>query len=43
FVFKDRKLRRYFEKFWWYMPDPAWQPDTADFTPRERKLIQEGE
>lgn len=43
FVFKDRKLRRYFEKFWWYMPDPAWQPDTAGFTPRERKLIQDGE
>lgn len=42
-VFKDRKLRRYFTQFWWYMPDPDWLPDTSDFTPREWRLINEGE
>jgi len=43
YVFKDKKLQKYFSKFFWYMPDPAWKPDTADFTPREWKLINEGE
>lgn len=40
YVFKDKKLRKYFSQFWWYMPDPSWQPDTSDFTPREWKLIR---
>lgn len=43
YVFKDKKLRKYFNKFWWYMPDPAWKPTTDDFTPREWKLINDGE
>lgn len=43
YVFKDKKLKKYFSQFWWYMPDPSWQPDTSDFTPREWKLINEGE
>lgn len=43
YVFKDKKLQKYFSQFWWYMPDPQWQPDTSDFTPREWKLINEGE
>jgi len=40
YVFKDKKLRKYFSQFWWYMPDPSWQPDTSDFTPREWKLVR---
>lgn len=43
YVFKDKKLKKYFSQFWWYMPDPQWQPDTSDFTPREWKLINKGE
>jgi len=43
YVFKDKKLQKYFSQFWWYMPDPSWQADTSDFTPREWKLINEGE
>jgi hypothetical protein len=43
YVFKDKKLQKYFSQFWWYMPDPSWQPATTDFTPREWKLINEGE
>ena len=41
YVFKDRKLRKYFSQFWWYMPDADYQPSTADFTPREQKLVTE--
>ena len=43
YVFKDKKLQKYFSQFWWYMPDPSWQQSTADFTPREWKLINKGE
>ena len=43
YVFKDKKLQKYFSQFWWYMPDAQWKPDTSDFTPREWKLINEGE
>lgn len=43
YVFKDKKLQKYFSRFWWYMPDPSWQPNTDDFTPREWKLINQGE
>ena len=32
-----------FSRFWWYMPDPSWKPSTDDFTPREWKLINQGE
>ena len=42
YVFKKKSLYRRFSKFWWYMPDPHWQPSTADFTPREWRLIKEG-
>lgn len=42
YVFKDKKLQRYFSSLWWYMPDTQWQPSTSDFTTREWKLINEG-
>lgn len=31
-VFKDEKLKKYFESLWWYMPDPEYKDDTSDFT-----------
>ena len=43
YVFRDKKLQRYFSQFWWYMPDPQWKADTRDFTPREWQLINKGE
>ena len=39
YVFKDKTLQAYFNKLWWYMPDPTWQTSTADFTPHEWRLI----
>ena len=41
YIFKDKKLQRYFSQFWWYMPDVGYQPSTDDFTAREWKLIYE--
>ena len=43
YIFKDRKLQKYFSKFWWYMPDPNWNANTKDFTQREWRLINKGE
>ena len=40
YVFHNRRLRRYFKHLWWYMPDPAWEASTADFTPQELQLIE---
>ena len=41
YVFKKASLRKLFSKFWWYMPDPSYRPSTADFTPREWRLMRE--
>ena len=43
YVFKSKDLQKYFSQFWWYIPDASYQPSTDDFTPRERKLIEEYE
>jgi len=40
YVFKDAKLRAYFSKLWWYMPDPHWKMSDADFTAREREYLK---
>ncbi len=40
YVFKDKKLQDYFNKIWWYTPDPSWKQDTSDFTEREWRLIK---
>jgi len=32
YVFKDKRLRKYFESLWWYMPDPDYKDSTDDFT-----------
>ena len=42
YVFKDKGLQAYFNKIWWYMPDPSYVPSTDDFTPREWRLLNEG-
>jgi hypothetical protein len=39
YVFKSSKLRRYFSKLWWYMPDPNYQPAKSDITPNEQEAI----
>lgn len=31
-VFKDKRLKKYFEGLWWYMPDPNYKDSTDDFT-----------
>lgn len=41
YIFKDAELRSYFNKQWWYMPDPSWNGSTDDFRPNEWKLIKE--
>ena len=41
-VFKDERLREYFESLWWYMPDPAYKDSTVDFTPVDYEYIQAG-
>lgn len=40
YVFKDAKLQKYFNKLWWYMPDPQWKASTDDFTPSELERIE---
>lgn len=32
YVFKDKRLKKYFESLWWYMPDPDYKDSTDDFT-----------
>lgn len=41
-VFKDVRLRRFFESLWWYMPDPAYKDSTDDFTPVDYEYINAG-
>ncbi len=40
YVFRDKQLQAYFNKLFWYMPDPDWKASTEDFTPAERDLIK---
>lgn len=42
-VFRDARLRRFFESQWWYMPDPNYKDDTSDFTPVDHYYIQLGQ
>lgn len=41
YVFKDAKLRKYFESQWWYMPDPKWKPTENSFSEHEHDLLNE--
>ena len=38
-VFKDKRLREYFERLWWYMPDPTYKDNTDDFTPADWECV----
>lgn len=38
-IFKDKKLKNYFESQWWYMPDPSYDDSTKDFTEYEWKYV----
>lgn len=40
YVFKNKKLKAYFSKFWWYMPDKSWKPSTEDFNEEELNMIK---
>ena len=40
YVFKNAELKAFFEKQWWYMPDPSWEPSTKDFTEFEQGLLK---
>ena len=40
YVFKNAKLKAFFEKQWWYMPDPSWEASTNDFTKFEQGLLK---
>lgn len=40
YVFKNKKLKAYFSKLWWYMPNSSWQPSTNDFNKEERNMIK---
>ena len=38
-IFKDPKLKKFFESCWWYMPDPKYKDETKDFTPYDWEYI----
>lgn len=40
YIFKNKKLKAYFSKHWWYMPDPSWKPSTKDFCKEELEMIR---
>jgi hypothetical protein len=42
-VFRDARLRRFFESQWWYMPDQDYKDDISDFTPVDHYYIQLGQ
>jgi len=41
YVFKDVRLKAFFESLWWYMPDPQYVPDTSKLPPDELNFILE--
>ncbi|MCR5679739.1 MAG: YARHG domain-containing protein [Prevotella sp.] len=40
YVFNDKNLRAFFEKQWWYTPDPNWKMSTDDFTRYDWDMIE---
>ena len=38
-VFKNLRLKRFFESQWWYMPNSNYKSNTDDFTPYEREML----
>ena len=41
-IFKDAKLKAYFERMFWYMPDPSYKDDTSKFTETDWECIKKG-
>ena len=39
-VFRNTKLKKYFETLWWYMPDATYTDDTTDFTDSDREYVK---
>lgn len=39
YVFKNERLRHFFESQWWYMPDPNYHPTDEDFTTVDRRYV----
>lgn len=39
-VFKDAKLKKFFESQFWYMPDPNYKDDTSDFTKADKQVMK---
>ena len=40
YVFKNKQLKDFFEKQWWYIPDHSWEASTNDFTKFEQGLLK---
>ncbi len=40
YVFRDKRLNDYFNKLFWYMPNPEWKASTDGFTEAEWELIR---
>lgn len=39
-IFKDPKVKKYFESLWWYMPDPSYTDNTSDFTKQDWEYVK---
>ncbi len=39
-VFRDKRLKAYFESLWWYMTDPNYKDSDSDFTDVDRQYIE---
>lgn len=40
YVFTDKKLQKYFSKASWYIPNPAYKPDPATLTDKEKEWMK---
>jgi len=39
-VFKDKQLKSFFEKQFWYMPNPNYKDDTSNFTESDKNVMK---
>ena len=39
YVFEEPELKKYFEQFWWYMPDKKYKKNTDGFTEKDWEYI----
>ena len=40
YIFTDKKLQKYFSKASWYIPNPAYKPDPATMTDKEKEWMK---